>query len=198
MLSLTNTLDILERDSAIEIAPLIPESLEHLDLQALQARLRDNPLYEKELISSDLRTTSLLVFLEERSSRGEDQIFRLVAAIRTAAAPLARLGQLYFGGVPEMETAGMRNMIRDLWVFTPITVVLVMVILILNFHSRRGVALPLLAIRTDPGVHPGGHGAGPISTEAHHSGAALAADRQRQRLYDSPPHPLLPVPAPGL
>ena len=146
VLSLTNTLDILERDGAIEISPLIPESLEQLDLQQLRTRLRDNPLYEKELISSDLRTTSLLVFLEERSSRGEDQIFRLVARIRTAASPLARLGHLFFGGVPEMETAGMRNMIRDLWVFTPITVVLVMVILTLNFHSRRGVALPLLAI----------------------------------------------------
>ncbi len=146
VLSLTNTLDILERDGAIEISPLIPESLEHLDLQALRTRLRDNPLYEKELISSDLRTTSLLVFLQERSSRGEDQIFRLVARIRTAAAPLARLGHLFFGGVPEMETAGMRNMIRDLWVFTPITVILVMVILTLNFHSRRGVSLPLLAI----------------------------------------------------
>lgn len=146
VLSLTNTLDILERDGAIEISPLIPESLEQLDLQQLRTRLRDNPLYEKELISPDLRTTSLLVFLQERSSRGEDQIFHLVARIRTAAAPLARLGHLFFGGVPEMETAGMRNMIRDLWVFTPITVVLVMVILTLNFHSRRGVSLPLLAI----------------------------------------------------
>ena len=146
VLSLTNTLDILDRDGAVDISPLIPESLEQLDLQALRARLRDNPLYEKELISSDLRTTSLLVFLEERSSRGEDQIFRLVAKIRAAAAPLARLGHLFFGGVPEMETSGMRNMIRDLWVFTPITVVLVMVILTFNFHSRRGVTLPLLAI----------------------------------------------------
>lgn len=146
VLSLANTLDILERDDAVDISPLIPESLEQLDLQHLRARLRDNPLYEKELISSDLRTTSLLVFLEERSSRGEDQIFQLVADIRTAAAPLARLGRLFFGGVPEMETAGMRNMIRDLWVFTPITVVMVMAILTLNFHSRRGVALPLLAI----------------------------------------------------
>ena len=146
VLSLTNTLDILERDGAVEISSLIPESLEQLDPQALRARLRDNPLYKGELISSDLRTTSLLVFLEERSSRGEDQIFHLVANIRTAAAPLARQGHLFFGGVPEMEVAGMRNMIRDLWVFTPITVILVMVILALKFHSRRGVALPLLAI----------------------------------------------------
>lgn len=146
VLSLTNTLDILERDGAIEISPLIPESLERLDLQALRARLRDNPLYEKELISSDSRTTSLLVFLEERSSPGEDQIFGLVAKIRTAAAPLARLGHLFIGGVPEMETAGMANMIRDLWVFTPITAVMVMVILTFDFRSRRGVALPLLAI----------------------------------------------------
>ena len=146
VLSLTNTLDILERDGAVEISPLIPESLEELDLQALRARLRDNPLFDKELISSDLRTTSLLVFLEERSSGSEDRMSRLVPDIRTAAAPLARLGHLYFGGVPEMETAGMRNMIRDLWVFTPVTVLLVMVILTFDFHSRRGVALPLLAI----------------------------------------------------
>lgn len=146
VLSLTNTLDILERDGAVEISPLIPEAPGQLDLQALRTRLRDNPLFEKELISSDLRTTSLLVFLEERSSLGEDRMSRLVPEIRTAAAPLASLGHLFFGGVPEMETAGMRNMFRDLWVFTPITVLLVMVILTVAFHSRRGVALPLVAI----------------------------------------------------
>ncbi|MDE2666313.1 MAG: MMPL family transporter [Acidobacteriota bacterium] len=146
VLSLTNTLDILERDGAVEISPLIPESPEQLDPQALRARLRDNPLYEKELISSDLRTTSLLVFLEERSSQSEDWMSRLVAEIRTAAAPLARQGNLFFGGVPEMEVAGMGNMVRDLWVFTPITVLLVMVILAFDFHSRRGVILPLAAI----------------------------------------------------
>jgi len=146
VLSLTNTLDILERDGAIEISPLIPESQEQLDLQVLRDRLRDNPLFQGELISSDLQTTSLLVFLEERSSPGEDQMSRLVARIHVAAAPLAGLGYLFFGGVPEMEVAGMGNMVRDLWVFTPITVLLVMVILTFDFHSRRGVILPLLAI----------------------------------------------------
>ena len=146
VLSLTNTLDILDKDGAVEISPLVPESLERLDLQALRTRLLNNPLFDKELISSDLRTTSLLVFIEEHLSEQEDQVLGLIARIRTAAAPLARLGHLFFGGVPEMEAAGMENMIRDLWVFTPITVVLVIVILTLDFRSRRGVALPLLAI----------------------------------------------------
>ena len=146
VLSLTNTLDILEKDGVVEISPLVPDSLERLDLQALRTRLLKNPLFDKELISSDLRTTSLLVFIEERLSEQEDQVLGLIARIRTTAAPLARLGHLFFGGVPEMEAAGMENMIRDLWVFTPMTVVLVIVILTLDFHSRRGVALPLLAI----------------------------------------------------
>ncbi len=146
VLSLTNTLDILEKDGAVEISPLVPESLERLDLQALRTRLLNNPLFHKELISSDLRTTSLLVFIEERLSEQEDQVLGLIARIRTTAAPLARLGHLFFGGVPEMEAAGMENMIRDLWVFTPMTVVLVILILTLDFRSRRGVTLPLLAI----------------------------------------------------
>ena len=146
VLSLTNTLDILDKDGVVEISPLVPDSLERLDLQALRTRLLKNPLFDKELISSDLRTTSLLVFIEERLSEQEDQALDLIARIRTTAAPLARLGHLFFGGVPEMEAAGMENMIRDLWVFTPMTVVLVIVILTLDFHSRRGVALPLLAI----------------------------------------------------
>ena len=146
VLSLTNTLDILDKDGVVEISPLVPDSLERLDLQALRTRLLKNPLFGKELISSDLRTTSLLVFIEERLSEQENQALDLIARIRTTAAPLARLGHLFFGGVPEMEAAGMENMIRDLWVFTPMTVVLVIVILTLDFHSRRGVALPLLAI----------------------------------------------------
>ncbi len=146
VLSLTNTLDIREAEGEIEIAPLVPDTLENLNPQALRTRLINNPLFEKELISSDLRTTSLLVFLEDRSPGQEDRVRQLISRIRDVAAPLGRLGHLFFGGIPEMEYAGMENMIRDLWVFTPITVVLVIIILVLNFHSRRGVSLPLLAI----------------------------------------------------
>ncbi len=146
VLSLTNTLDIKESQGEVEIAPLVPEPAEDLDLQALRTRLINNPLFEKELISSDLRTTSLMVFLEDRSPGQDDPVRQLISRIREVAAPLGGLGHLFFGGVPEMEYAGMENMIRDLWVFTPITVVLVIIILTLNFRSRRGISLPLLAI----------------------------------------------------
>lgn len=146
VLSLTNTLDIFERDGTIEISTLIPDYLEQIDMESLRNRLLSNPLFEKELISSDLRTTSLLVFLDERAFRSKEPMGRLVGEIQKAANPLAGHGQLFFGGIPEMEVAGMKNMVRDLWVFTPITLLLVMVILTLDFHSRRGIALPLLAI----------------------------------------------------
>lgn len=147
VLSLTNVLDILDTNGEVTITPLIPDSVSSLNLDALRLRLRNNPLYQKELISSDLRTTALFTFFENPSTdKGKDVVRQLVPQIRNIVKPLKEHGHVFIGGVPEMEYTGMENMIRDLWVFTPITLGLVMVILIINSRSGRGIALPLLAI----------------------------------------------------
>ena len=147
VLSLTNVMDILDTNGEVTITPLIPDSVTSLNSEALRLRLKTNPLYQKELISSDLRTTSLFVFFENSTTgKDRDLVRQLIPQIRNIVKPLRTLGQVFIGGIPEMEYTGMENMIRDLWVFTPITIGLVMVILIINSRSVRGISLPLLAI----------------------------------------------------
>ena len=64
VLSLTNLMDVEGQDDEVNIKPLVPENLEQLNPGDLRIRLQSNPLLGKQFISKDLRTTSILVFLE--------------------------------------------------------------------------------------------------------------------------------------
>ncbi len=147
VLSLTNVMDVRGDKEEVLVAPLVPENLELLDREALQARLRFNPFYDRNLISRDARTCSLIVFLED-SEKGKTAIQdrEVARKIRTVAQNLRGENRVFIGGLPEMELQGTENMIRDLWLFTPITLCLVAVILIVSFRCVRGVVIPLGAI----------------------------------------------------
>ena len=53
---------------------------------------------------------------------------------------------MFIGGLPEMEFEGTTNMISDLKLFTPLTLILVVGLLIVSFRSWCGIALPLVAV----------------------------------------------------
>ena len=97
VLSLTNVADVRGGEDEVSIAPLVPEDLGAIDKEALRARLQANPLYEKNLVSRDLRMASLIVFLEEPGqgaalARGRE-ITRSVRAVVTVDFPITEPGE---------------------------------------------------------------------------------------------------------
>ena len=147
VLSLTNALDISGNNDHVTISSLIPEQLGTLNPEALKSRLKNNPLYKGQLISSDWKTTSLVVFFENQPPKAKQKIVRqAIPVIRSVLEPLNDFGQVFVGGVPAMEFEGMESMVRDLWIFTPVTAGFVLIILIIHFKSIRGIALPMLTI----------------------------------------------------
>lgn len=144
VLSLTNAVDVRGEGDEVLVSLLIPEDLKSLDAQHLQARLRGNPFYEKNLISTDGRSLAILVFLEELDHprtllRGREVSLQVRATAERALGP----DRLFVSGLPEMELQGTENMVRDLRFFMPMTLLLVVVILVASFRCRRGIVLPL-------------------------------------------------------
>lgn len=144
VLSLTNVIDVQGANDEVHVSPLIPENLETLDTDALRGRLRANPFLERNLIAPDFRVTAVLVFLDDFDGRNTLRKGREVTLqIRSSARGLFPPDQVFISGLPEMELQGTENMVRDLYVFTPLTLFLVVAILVVTFRGTRGVLLPL-------------------------------------------------------
>jgi predicted RND superfamily exporter protein len=144
VLSLTNVQDVRGTGDEVLVSPLVPTDLGALDIQVLRDRLKNNPFYERNLISSDGRTLAILVFLEDFDKK--DRLIQGRAAsrqVRSIAQNTLGQDRVFISGLPEMELQGTENMMRDLRIFTPVTLILVVVILAASFRCLRGVFLPL-------------------------------------------------------
>ena len=147
VISLTNALDISGKNNDVTISSLVPKELGTLNLENLKTRLENNPFYKGQLISLDWQTTGHLVFFENQAANSNQKIVRqAIPLIQRALRTLNNHGEVFIGGVPAMEFEGMESMVRDLWVFTPVTAGFVFIILIVHFKSLRGIVLPILSI----------------------------------------------------
>src|SRR5262249_23924329 len=144
VLSLTNVTDVRAGEDEVVVSPLIPEDLQTVNREALQKRLSINPFYNRNLISADDRTCSIVVFLEDSDDRNSlVQMRGVTRKVNAVAEAIRGTNRIFLGGLPQMELQGTENMIRDLWVFTPVTLLLVVTILLITFHCLRGILLPL-------------------------------------------------------
>jgi uncharacterized protein len=147
VLSLTNIADVKGTNDEVLVSPLVPEDLRTFDPQTIRSRLKINPFYIKNLISSDFRTTCIVVFLENFENREAQAQRRQVALqVRATAHRLGSNNEVFIGGLPEMELEGTERMIRDLKVFTPVTLLLVVTVLLISFRCLRGMFLPLVVV----------------------------------------------------
>ena len=144
VLSLTNVKDVRGAGDEVVVSPLVPEGDSSSDLQMLRSRIRNNPFYVKNLISADERTLAVLVFLDEFEQKESLLQGREVTRqVRAITQRVLGEGQAFVSGLPEMELQGTENMIRDLRVLTPLTLVLVTLVLGVSFRCLRGIVLPL-------------------------------------------------------
>ncbi len=147
VISLTNLMDVEGQGDEVKIKPLVPANLELLNIDDFRLRIQSNPLLEKHVISKDLQSTSILVFLESFEHKKALSQGRFVTQrVHEIIDPLRQHAEVFIGGLPEMEFEGTTNMISDLELFTPLTLILVMGLLIMSFRSWRGISLPLLAV----------------------------------------------------
>ena len=146
VLSLTNTVDVAaDVFTPPRLLPKIPPDPD--EIAALRAKLAAVPLYRKNLVSEDYRGTAINVFFkpmtdaEYEAARIDEQIMALLDREQGPE-------RLFFTGASHVKQVAVELMRRDLYRFTPLAVLLVIVTLWISFRTKRGVILPLLSVVT--------------------------------------------------
>src|SRR4029077_10273008 len=115
------------------------------EVAALKEKLIATPLYGKNLVADDFRGAAINVFFENLTDaqyldRGIDRKIREI--LDAASGP----EEFFYTGAAHVKQAAVELMRRDLVRFTPLALVLVLIVLWLSLRTVRGVVLPVLAV----------------------------------------------------
>jgi len=144
VVSLTNAVD--PSADAFRPPPLIPIiPIPPADLEPLKKKLLSTPLFHANLVAPDLGGTAINVFFEnmtdvEYVDLGLDA--KIAALLANAEGP----DKLYYTGAAHVKQAATEDMRRDLFVFTPVALALVLATLWLSFRSLRDVVASFLSV----------------------------------------------------
>jgi predicted RND superfamily exporter protein len=145
VLSITNAKDVAaDVFTPPPLLPRLPPSPE--EIATLRAKLAAVPLYRENLVAPDERGAAINVFFAPLSDvqyadlRLDDRIAEILA---TEEAPQQKF---YFTGAAHLKEAAVRLMRRDLFRFTPIALIGVVLTFWISFRTKRGVLLPLLTV----------------------------------------------------
>jgi predicted RND superfamily exporter protein len=147
--SLVNLKAIRRQGNNIKIEPLVAPARPGLqedretDLRTLRQQVTRDPLYARQFISEDGRTAAINIFLkpmdEARSREVTEEVERAVKAE-------AEGDEVLLAGVPIIEARGIRSMIWDIAVCSPLAFLLCFIVFLAAFRSLWGALLPMLAL----------------------------------------------------
>src|SRR5881296_924149 len=125
------------------LLPRIPP--EPAEVEALKKKLAATPLYGKNLVSDDFTGAAINVFFKNLT---DAQYLDLGIDRKIGAILAAERGPegFFYTGAAHVKQAAVELMRRDLVRFTPIALVLVLIVLWFSFRTVRGVILPVLTV----------------------------------------------------
>lgn len=147
--SLTSVNNVSGADNYFVVRKLIeniPSS--EKGLAKIREEALSNPLYVKNLISSDGTATAIIVELKYNPAltSGDDKRTVIDGVNKILKEEFPEGKDYYVSGLAAIETAHAVYMQKDLGTFMPLIFIAIILILILSFRSVAGVVLPLFAI----------------------------------------------------
>ena len=145
VVSLTNAMTIRTTDFGMDIAPVmqkLPESAEQYE--SLRSEVMSNPMIAESLISSDGKTSAIIINLEQN----QDQAFfkRINTVIDEIVEQESKGMQVWVTGSTRIKHATTEIVIDDLLTYPPMITLVMMVLLWLMHRSVVGVLIPLATV----------------------------------------------------
>lgn len=140
--SLTSVDDVRSSPEGLVIQPLVTDGA---PLDQARRRLLSNPLYLRNLVSSDLRSTAINVALHDRP-RDPQSKERLFTEIRRVVEDRRGPLQAHYAGIPVLTAYTGQWLRRDMAIFIPATLLVIAGALLSTFRSWAGVFLPLSTV----------------------------------------------------
>lgn len=146
-LSLTNVKAIKRDHAAVSVGRLIDiheiSSANGRQLQELKQQVTNDPLYARHYVSVDGKTAAIDVLLKRL---GESQTRALAEQIERLASSEADGDEVFLSGVSIVDARGIRSMLRDMLVLSPIAAALCFGVFLFAFRSLWGALLPMAAL----------------------------------------------------
>ncbi len=142
--SLTNVKAIRSTENGITIERLIPtNAYDTVGLASLKEEVTRDPLYERQYISTDGRTAAINIFLKPLA---EAETRAVAEEVERVAKMEAGADEVLLAGVPVIDARGIRSMLRDMLLLSPLAALLCFIIFLAAFRSFWGAALPMTAL----------------------------------------------------
>ncbi|NLF24653.1 MAG: MMPL family transporter [Deltaproteobacteria bacterium] len=134
--SLTNITDLIGEEDSFEVRQLIEEiPVGAQALSDLRKRALSKPLYLNTIVSKDGRVAGILVFPYDRP-HDDDYRKHLLVTTEQILAPYRQAGhQFHLAGLTTINYGLSRIMQRDMWVFFPLSALLIIVTVQLLFRN---------------------------------------------------------------
>jgi uncharacterized protein len=146
-MSLTNIKAIRREADSISVGRLIDpyriNQASDQELAALRQEITKDPLYVRHYVSQDGRTTSVDVFLK---TLDEAETRAVADQIEREAKSEANGDEIILTGVPVVDARGIRSMLRDTIVLSPIAALLCFGVFLIAFRTFWGAMLPMCAL----------------------------------------------------
>ena len=150
VVSLTTTVHIDSTGDSIVTGKLVPEILtgSQEELNIITERLRSLDLYNRSLVSDDLKATQTIIFLNvKQEESGTPEAVAVCREIMKIAAEWnCPDSETYVTGAPVFSEIVNEATSHDLMFLVPIVIVVVAGVLFFSFRRFTGVFLPLLTV----------------------------------------------------
>lgn len=148
--SIVTTTHLEGQDDALVSSPLVPKDFSgtRSELAAIRYKLREWDMYKRSLVSDDLQSTQIVVYLNTR------EIDSGSPAVGTACTEILALADswehrdatMYVTGLPVFNQMVNEATSHDLLFLVPLVVLVVIGVLFFSFRRIAGVLLPLLTV----------------------------------------------------
>ena len=146
-MSLTNLKAIRREPDGISVGRLIDpyriNKASEQELGKLKQEITNDPLYVRHYVSQDGRTTSVDVFLK---TLDEAETRATAEQIEREAKSEVDGDEIILTGVPVVDARGIRSMLRDTILLSPIAALLCFLVFLSAFRSFWGAVLPMCAL----------------------------------------------------
>ena len=148
--SIINTTHIEARNGDMSTSALVPENFQGKkeEILEIKKKIRDWSIYDKSLVSDDLKALQILVFLNVKNEESgtEEAMSSCKAIMEKVEAWKFRDSKTYITGMPVFSEVVNEATSHDLRVLIPLVILVVVLVLFVSFRRFSGVFLPLLTV----------------------------------------------------
>lgn len=136
-----NTIPMVDSDPFDDEKPLEGSAQELASREKLRNMLKNNDMVMNTLISKDFKAAAVLVRM-----KNEGKGLEITVKVKEETLKIEGPAKISFGGMPVIKEHISEDVPRDMMIFMPIGLLIMLAVLMISFKQIRGVLLPFAVV----------------------------------------------------